>query len=451
MFYGKGDTMISQAIKRIKVDKLFGTYNYDLSPSQDAEQPDRLMILYGDNGSGKTTILKTIFHILAPEKSQGHKTTLASIPFSYFRIEFVKGDYVWVARPEGKLTGSFTCGFRIGKHKEKTHEFEVNDEGRIEASPTREAFLRDIRGLNVALYFLSDDRTLRLAGLNQADDILDNDEDERTLSSEDLRRQLIRRTRTFEPEQLAQELLVQSLAKAGLWIQAQVVRNASLGESSVNTLYGEILNRIAKLPLQQPPLDTASDVVELRNRITRLEIRSREFSKYGLQPEFNGKEIMSIVSKARPTHISMVITVLAPYIESVEKKLDAMAKLQGQIDALVRLVNSFYTHKSITYEVHEGFKINAEDGKLLQPQMLSSGERHLLLLFCNTIQALDRPTIYFIDEPEISLNIKWQRRLLSALLECAGDNPIQYIFATHSFELLAQCKNNAIKLEDVAE
>jgi predicted ATP-dependent endonuclease of OLD family len=83
--------------------------------------------------------------------------------------------------------------------------------------------------------------------------------------------------------------------------------------------------------------------------------------------------------------------------------------------------------------------------------MLSSGERHLLLLFCNTLIALDRQSIFIIDEPEISLNIKWQRKLLDSLLECAGENPVQYIFATHSFELLAQHKDNTIKLTEALE
>lgn len=156
---------------------------------------------------------------------------------------------------------------------------------------------------------------------------------------------------------------------------------------------------------------------------------------------------MGIVKSAPASHVTVITTVVTPYIESVEKKLDAMERLQKQVDALVRLVNSFYVRKQLSYEIHDGFKILTEDGKPLEPQMLSSGERHLLLLFSNAVQTLDQPSIFIIDEPEISLNVKWQRRLLSALLECAADNPVQYLFATHSFELLAQYGDNVIKLE----
>lgn len=444
--------MKARAIQRIRVHRLFGTYDYDLSPSAEAEHPDRLIILYGDNGCGKTTILRILFHLLAPDVGQSHKTILSSIPFARVEVDFFSGESVWAERPASKLTGGFTIGIRLGKGKEHTAEFRSTEDGSIKSSPETNAFLARLRKLDLGLYFLTDDRTVRLAGLDRRallfgpPDIL---EEEMILSS-DMPPQVVRRRRSMEPEQRAQELLVQSLKRAEHWVQSQAVRAASQGESSVNALYGEILKRIARLPLKAPA-GASSDVSALGVRIAKLETRSKEFSKYGLQPEFNGKDIMSIVQGAPPSHVSIVTTVLSPYIESVEKKLDAMAALQTQIDALIRLVNSFYTRKAISYEIHEGFRISTEDGKALEPQMLSSGERHLLLLFCNTIQALDRPSIFIIDEPEISLNIKWQRRLLDALMECAAGNAIQYLFATHSFELLAQRKNNAVRLIQKAE
>ena len=45
-------------IDRIVVDKLFGFLSYDIS----TKSQEDLIILYGDNGSGKTTILNLVFH-----------------------------------------------------------------------------------------------------------------------------------------------------------------------------------------------------------------------------------------------------------------------------------------------------------------------------------------------------------------------------------------------------
>lgn len=56
-----------------------------------------------------------------------------------------------------------------------------------------------------------------------------------------------------------------------------------------------------------------------------------------------------------------------------------------------------------------------------------------------------------IDEPEISLNIKWQRQLIQSLLDITDGATIQFIFASHSIELLSQHKDRVIKVENKNE
>ena len=69
---------------------------------------------------------------------------------------------------------------------------------------------------------------------------------------------------------------------------------------------------------------------------------------------------------------------------------------------------------------------------------------------CNTLAARDQASILIIDEPEISLNVKWQRGLVQALLDCIRGSNVQMIFATHSIELLARHKQHVVKLVDMA-
>ena len=166
-------------------------------------------------------------------------------------------------------------------------------------------------------------------------------------------------------------------------------------------------------------------------------------------PTFQGREILAAVGDAPSSHLGIIANVLNPYLESLEKKLEALADTHRRVDSLVTVVNRFLTNKLLTFDLHSGLAVTANDGTSLDPPMLSSGERHLLLLFCNSLVAVDRPSIMMIDEPEISLNVKWQRKLLSSLLECIGDSPVQYIFATHSMELLAQHRDRVVKLEDL--
>jgi ABC-type multidrug transport system ATPase subunit len=64
-------------IRRIRVERLFGRYTYDLKYVNADAESSRILILYGDNGSGKTTILRLIFNLLTHIDNMGHKTVLA--------------------------------------------------------------------------------------------------------------------------------------------------------------------------------------------------------------------------------------------------------------------------------------------------------------------------------------------------------------------------------------
>jgi predicted ATP-binding protein involved in virulence len=100
----------------------------------------------------------------------------------------------------------------------------------------------------------------------------------------------------------------------------------------------------------------------------------------------------------------------------------------------------------IEFSLREGVAIRGIGRETLDPNWLSSGEKQLILLLSNTILARDSAGIFLIDEPELSLNVKWQRRLVEALLRCAHGANIQYILASHSLELITQHRQNAVQL-----
>lgn len=109
-------------------------------------------------------------------------------------------------------------------------------------------------------------------------------------------------------------------------------------------------------------------------------------------------------------------------------------------------MNGFLNDKQLSFKVSTGFNIHNRVNTRLEPSMLSSGEQQLLLLFCYVLSARDKPSIFMIDEPEISLNVKWQRKLLQSLLEVTEGSSVQFIFASHSMELLAQHTERVVKL-----
>ena len=114
------------------------------------------------------------------------------------------------------------------------------------------------------------------------------------------------------------------------------------------------------------------------------------------------------------------------------------------------MLESFFSRKSIGLDVRNKMSILSNDHKELRPSMLSSGEKQLVLLLCNAITARNDGTIFIIDEPEISLNVKWQRRLIQALLTCLDGVESQLVMATHSIEILSQYKEFVVPLNDIS-
>ena len=51
-------------ISSILIEDLFGIYTYRIQPESNDQDISRLLILYGDNGTGKTTILNLLYGAL---------------------------------------------------------------------------------------------------------------------------------------------------------------------------------------------------------------------------------------------------------------------------------------------------------------------------------------------------------------------------------------------------
>ena len=68
--------------------------------------------------------------------------------------------------------------------------------------------------------------------------------------------------------------------------------------------------------------------------------------------------------------------------------------------------------------------------KEITPFQLSSGEKQLLIILLTVLIQDNKPSILFMDEPEISLHIEWQKKIIKYIREL---NPnAQVIIATHS-------------------
>lgn len=94
-----------------------------------------------------------------------------------------------------------------------------------------------------------------------------------------------------------------------------------------------------------------------------------------------------------------------------------------------RIDASGYSH-SIT----NGVTSNDTD-EIVELDQLSSGEKQMLLILTTVFLQEEKPNILLMDEPEISLHISWQDRLIGTIRQL---NPnCQLILATHSPNIFA--------------
>lgn len=75
-----------------------------------------------------------------------------------------------------------------------------------------------------------------------------------------------------------------------------------------------------------------------------------------------------------------------------------------------------------------------QDGDILTPYQLSSGEKQMLVILLTVLVQDNQPCTLFMDEPEISLHVEWQQRLIS-LIRSLNPN-VQIILTTHSPALI---------------
>lgn len=75
-----------------------------------------------------------------------------------------------------------------------------------------------------------------------------------------------------------------------------------------------------------------------------------------------------------------------------------------------------------------------QDGDILTPYKLSSGEKQMLVILLTVLVQDNAHCALFMDEPEISLHIEWQQRLIT-LIRSLNPN-VQIILTTHSPALI---------------
>ncbi len=444
-------------IKRIQIEELFGRYSYSIPEHKIGLLPgeyNRLILLYGDNGSGKTTILRLVFHLLSPSNRKGHRTFIAETPFKRFNVLLGDDTHISLSRPTGNLQGSYDVEVKSSGNKVKSFRMEYSN-GKIDPEDKHhDQFLEYIEKLQAYPYYLTDNRMF-------TSDMINDDDDDlflRSLAYERMHREYShRRTGSDYFLTVADELprniregqeLVSAMQRAETWLQQQAYSGTSTGLASSSNVYLTVLEHLAGT---RDPQEAGSDgkSSSVRQRLQRLAERAREYAQFDIGTPFPADRFLQLIDEAALGRRHLLENALTPHLDSSEAQLDALQDLYNLLIVFTEGVNSFLTDKKLRFSARRnGISIHAADDKPLEPSQLSSGERQLLLLLCNTLIAREDSRLFIIDEPEISLNVTWQRKLLDVLLNLTTGTNVQFLVATHSIEMVAGHRESLAKLVD---
>ncbi len=124
-------------------------------------------------------------------------------------------------------------------------------------------------------------------------------------------------------------------------------------------------------------------------------------------------------------------------IDSVEDKIEAAMSSRNKIQELVKQM--YAKNKEIKFN-DESIEIHTRSGERIGLAALSSGEKHLLRIFVQSLFVND--STMMIDEPELSMHVDWQKSLIRSIRVLSSD--AQLIFATHSPEIMAEIPDDRI-------
>ncbi len=227
--------------------------------------------------------------------------------------------------------------------------------------------------------------------------------------------------------------------KTRLWGKYDV---SIIANEDVNIIVGingsgktTLLNEIYKLALEN--LEDKNQVIYVPS-IDNIAMRDKRKSSNALTQDL---EFYMFDMKTGP---SMMYYRMSMIDASAEKQ----AEMKARIEDFRSVINGLFQETEKHIEI-EGNKFNiVSKGQILPIDALSSGEKQILLIMLRVFLLEGKESYVFLDEPENSLDISWQYKLIDTLTKL---NPnAQFFITTHSPSIFgAGWGDKIIYMEDV--
>ena len=423
------DTLLR--LERVEIETLFGLYDHQI----DLNLEDRVTLLHGANGVGKTTALQMVNALL-----HNNLDYFSRIPFDRFLLRFLDGSVLELKANEtdgSDRTGVLTLRARSGSSHQKKITLTPTE---AEAIASQVSFLRPYSNMPNAWIDVRDDEIL-----TEADVMLRFGNRVRARTSRQqndvqwLNDFLERTDAHFIEAQRLVRAPADSRTSKDLRRHRPVSPVASVLECS-RDFQTRLRETMASYGRQAQTLDqtfpqrlvAATEELaleELQARLTALDDKTEEFKAIGILDETPAHPFDVTSLRDMDSTQARVMTL---YVQDTESKLSALDDLARRARLLLDNVNGKYQHKELRLDQSDGLVAEDENEKPLPLEGLSSGEQHEFVLHYELLFGVRPNTVVLIDEPELSLHVAWQKRFLPELTEIVRLSGFDTVVATHS-------------------
>jgi predicted ATP-dependent endonuclease of OLD family len=421
-------------IESVQIDNFWGDKTVTLKFNDD------INFLIGVNGSGKTTIINLIAACLNADFSTLDKAQFSKIRVDFFSNPEKKNDtaYIEVQKKEKSDSPYPIINFTLKlPYEAKSRTFKLNEleeellfryphELRRQRLHVTGQLNRDI---NLALQSFVNLTWLSIHRTSRA-----HNQDEKSLES--------------SIDQKVRELSTELVKYFGVLdkqysieterFQKNVFLSLIEGEKPVNLL-------------KTDDLDSIKEKESLRQIFLLFKLQESEFSSK-LDKHFTGfEEAKKIFEETKQIALDKLSYILGTRrIHSVVQEWNNLNEKKTQINkpklTFIEELNKLYQRKQLFINEKNELLVKTQSDKVFNLLNLSSGEKQLLIILGESLLQENKPHIYIADEPELSLHVDWQEKLVSSL---KGVNPnSQIIFATHSPDIVGPHSKSVLKVEN---
>lgn len=396
----------------IVIRGLHGLYNYNIH----FQNEQRVFIITGPNGYGKTTILKIIDHVL-----QCKFWYFSFLKFDEIKLGFQNGRSLIIRRETNEENVSEEISEAINTQEKIIIELYVADKD----APIESLVLGTTYGARLmrkygsrytssgSIFYDADlEETLEREYKTEDDSYLMENGKNIQLFLQELNCLYIQQQRLLtnifpaDPQNIYERrwgrmnvpeinLIAQNLKE----LFAEKQRDFASKSQEIDATFIKRLMDTEKKAYCKEEFDA---------KLNNLKEKIENFKKYGLTPSI-------VIPNGYPEELQKVLSL---YIDDMEAKMAVFDVFYNQLAVFDSMIsNKALSNKKILLNDNNGIVVVNDNDDRIPLNKLSSGEQNLIILYYKLVFSIRKNDLLLIDEPENSLHAAWLTKMLDDYLD----------------------------------